>query len=181
MNMDSVCILADHSQAVDRNAPTPTQTQRRRQAGTPDEDGDVDMEESQGSGNGSLEHLSKSLVRYALSCEFARKPVKRQDVNEKGRNIKVCETSGAILTVAVLGSHARLFKSVFDQANSELMDVFGMTMAELPRGEKVTARQKRGMFLICACCCLSLTAFSCRRIRLAEQSEQHVGASDYRP
>lgn len=45
---------------------------------------------------------------------------------------------------AVLGSHARLFKSVFDQANSELMDVFGMAMVELPKGEKVTARQKRG-------------------------------------
>ncbi|KAF2621218.1 MAGE-domain-containing protein [Macroventuria anomochaeta] len=112
--------------AVEQDAPTPTQTQRRRQAETPDEDGDVDMEESQKSGSGSLEQLSKSLVRYALSCEFARKPIKRQDVNEK-----------------VLGSHARLFKSVFAQANSELMDVFGMTMAELPKGEKVTTRQKR--------------------------------------
>lgn len=48
------------------------------------------------------------------------------------------------LTCAVLGSHARLFRSVFDQANSELMDVFGMTMVELPKGEKVTVRQKRG-------------------------------------
>jgi hypothetical protein len=38
-----------------------------------------------------------------------------------------------------------LFRSVFDQANSELMDVFGMQFAELPKGEKVTARQKRGM------------------------------------
>lgn len=54
------------------------------------------------------------------------------------------------LTVAVLGSHARLFKSVFDQANSELMDVFGMQFAELPKGEKVTARQKRGMCVIVA-------------------------------
>ncbi|KAH6633768.1 MAGE family-domain-containing protein [Boeremia exigua] len=84
------------------------------------------MEESQHGGGGSVDQLSKSLVRYALSCEAARKPIKRQDVNEK-----------------VLGSHARLFKTVFDQANSELMDVFGMAMAELPRGERVTARQKR--------------------------------------
>ncbi|KAF3040673.1 hypothetical protein E8E12_003411 [Didymella heteroderae] len=112
----------------DVSTPTPTQTQRRRQAETPDEDGDVDMEESQsgGSASGSVEQLSKSLVRYALSCELARRPIKRQDVNER-----------------VLGSHARLFKSVFDQANSELMDVFGMQFAELPKGEKVTARQKR--------------------------------------
>jgi len=34
---------------------------------------------------------------------------------------------------------------VFEQANSELMDVFGMQFAELPKGEKVTARQKRGL------------------------------------
>jgi hypothetical protein len=42
------------------------------------------MEESQ-NGSGSLEQLSKSLVRYALSCEYARKPIKRPDVNEKGQ------------------------------------------------------------------------------------------------
>lgn len=51
-----------------------------------------------------------------------------------------------MLMSTVLGSHARLFKSVFDQANSELMHVFGMTMAELPRAERVTMRQKRGTF-----------------------------------
>jgi hypothetical protein len=43
------------------------------------------MEDSQQTGSGSLEQLSKGLVRYALSCEFARKPIKRQDVNEKGQ------------------------------------------------------------------------------------------------
>jgi hypothetical protein len=77
---------ANGSQAVD-NGPTPTQTQRRRQAETPDEDGDVDMEEeSQDRGSNSVEQLSKSLVRYALSCELARKPIKRQDINEKGKH-----------------------------------------------------------------------------------------------
>lgn len=110
------------------------------------------MDESQnsGSGSGSVEQLSKSLVRYALSCEYARKPIKRQDVNEKGGTR--CCILRAGLTIAVLGSHARLFKSVFEQANSELMDVFGMTMAELPKGEKVTARQKRGRSCQCMLC-----------------------------
>ncbi|KAF1353026.1 MAGE-domain-containing protein [Lizonia empirigonia] len=107
------------SQAVDYDAPT------QRRAETADADSDVDMEASQ-DGSGSVEQLSRSLVRYALSCEYARKPIKRQDVNER-----------------VLGSHARMFKTVFEQANSELMDVFGMAMAELPKGERVTARQKR--------------------------------------
>lgn len=44
----------------------------------------------------------------------------------------------------MLESHARAFKAVFEQANSELMDVFGMQLVELPKSEKVTARQKRG-------------------------------------
>jgi hypothetical protein len=45
------------------------------------EDGERD------SGSGSLEQLSKGLVRYALSCEHSRKPIKRQDINDKGRSI----------------------------------------------------------------------------------------------
>ncbi|CAO2653278.1 Nn.00g026890.m01.CDS01 [Neocucurbitaria sp. VM-36] len=114
--------------ADEEDAPTPTQTQRnRRLHDAPEDSEDVDMEDSQqDSGSGSLEQLSKGLVRYALSCEYSRKPIKRQDVNEK-----------------VLGSHARLFKEVFARANSELMEVFGMQMVELPKADRVTMRQKR--------------------------------------
>jgi hypothetical protein len=46
----------------------------------------------------------------------------------------------------VLGSRTRLFKQVFDAANGQLLDVFGMQMVELPVREKVTIQQKRGMF-----------------------------------
>jgi hypothetical protein len=35
-------------------------------------------------GSGSVEQLAKGLVRFALSCEHARKPIKRQEINEKG-------------------------------------------------------------------------------------------------
>jgi hypothetical protein len=48
------------------------------------------------------------------------------------------------LTVVVLGSQTRMFRDVFNRANSELMDVFGMQMIELPKAERVTVRQKRG-------------------------------------
>ncbi|KAF2125673.1 MAGE-domain-containing protein [Dothidotthia symphoricarpi CBS 119687] len=114
--------------AGEDDGPTPTQTQRsRQQVDTPPEDvEDVDMEDHEDTGSGSLEQLSKGLVRYALSCEYARKPIRRQDVTEK-----------------VLGSHTRLFKDVFARANSELQDVFGMQMVELSVAEKVTMRQKR--------------------------------------
>ncbi len=43
----------------------------------------MDMDETQYGGD-SVEQLAKGFVRYALACEFARKPIKRQDVNEKG-------------------------------------------------------------------------------------------------
>lgn len=52
----------------------------------------------------------------------------------------------------VLGSHSRLFKNVFQQANSDLMDVFGMQMAELPKAERVTIRQKRGRWIRAPSC-----------------------------
>ncbi|USP78664.1 Non-structural maintenance of chromosome element 3 [Curvularia clavata] len=89
-----------------------------------------DDEQAGDSGGGieSVEHMAKALVRYALSCEHSRRPIKRQDINEKA---------------AVLGSHTRLFKQVFAQANSQLMDVFGMQLVELPKAERVTLRQKR--------------------------------------
>jgi hypothetical protein len=54
------------------------------------------------------------------------------------------------LTPPVLGSHTRLFKEVFSRAQNELMDVFGMQMIELPKAERVTMRQKRGMSLTLA-------------------------------
>lgn len=50
-----------------------------------------------------------------------------------------------ILIFTVLGSHARLFKEVFMRANADLMEVFGMQLVELPKAERVTLRQKRGM------------------------------------
>jgi hypothetical protein len=74
-------------QAAEEHTPTPTQTQRGRRDDTPEADEDVDMEdvERDTGGSGSLEQLSKGLVRYALSCEHSRKPIKRQDISEKGK------------------------------------------------------------------------------------------------
>jgi hypothetical protein len=66
---------------------TPTQNQRRTRNDTPDMDEDVEMEDGdQDTGSGSVEQLAKSLVRYAISCEHSRKPIKRPDINEKGRS-----------------------------------------------------------------------------------------------
>ncbi|KAF2680392.1 MAGE-domain-containing protein [Lentithecium fluviatile CBS 122367] len=118
---------------TDDDASTPTLTQSRRNRWLeepPEEEDELDKEEEEEAetdhGSGSIAQLSKNLVRYALACEYKRIPIKRPDVGQK-----------------VLGTHARMFKAVFEAANSQLMDVFGMQMVELPNKEKVTIRQKR--------------------------------------
>ncbi|KAK7972784.1 hypothetical protein PG996_007003 [Apiospora saccharicola] len=119
----------------------PTQTQRRRrdedeeprrrsrrqvesdaeEASSQDEDGDVSM-----GGGGDEAQLIKKLVRYALACEHARIPIKRDGIREK-----------------VLGSNSRSFKTIFDGAQLQLRHVFGMEMEELPVKEKRTLKEKQ--------------------------------------
>lgn len=85
---------------------------------------------------------------------------------------------GASLTGAVLGTHSRMFRDVFLRANSDLMDVFGMQLVELPKADRVTVRQKRGAQGR-QCSTTLLTQRSRRRNRFAEQELGHVGAADY--
>ncbi|KAK7750460.1 hypothetical protein SLS62_007650 [Diatrype stigma] len=107
---------------------------RRRQGRRPndsDEDSgaseaeqeDVSMDQS---GDGAEDLLANKLVRYALACEYARMPIKRDGIRDK-----------------VLGNNARLFRRVFDGAQTQLRQVFGMEMAELPVKEKRTLKEKQ--------------------------------------
>lgn len=70
--------------------------------------------------------MVKKLVRLALASEVNRRPTRRTDISEK-----------------VLGNSPRAFKKVFEDANKQLQNIFGMTMTELPQKEKVTTAQKR--------------------------------------
>ncbi|KAL6703829.1 hypothetical protein ACN47E_009048 [Coniothyrium glycines] len=119
-----------HAAEAENEVAPPTQTHRQRQRNAePDEEEEEDVDMDEGDldrGSGALGQLSKGLVRYVLACEHSRKPIKRQDINEK-----------------VLGSHTRLFKEVFLRANNDLMEVFGMQLVELPKADRVTVRQKR--------------------------------------
>ena len=73
--------------------------------------------------------MVKKLVRLALASEYSRIPIRRADIGTK-----------------VLGEGAsRQFKHVFDGAQKELLNTFGMQLLELPVKEKVTVSQKRGM------------------------------------
>lgn len=87
-----------------------------------------DEEPSASNSASSLNTLIQKMVRLALACEYARLPIRRADISAK-----------------VLGEQgARQFKMVFEGAQRELRDRFGMEMTELPAREKVTILQRRG-------------------------------------
>ncbi|KAI1309534.1 MAGE protein [Xylaria venustula] len=90
-----------------------------------DDDQDVNMDRGAGDST-SDDQLVKKLVRYALACEYARMPIKRDGIREK-----------------VLGAQARSFRRVFDAAQEQLQKVFGMEMVELPVREKRTLKDKQ--------------------------------------
>lgn len=76
--------------------------------------------------------------------------------------MRLAFTTTYLLRRAVLGSYSRSFKQVFDVANMQLKDTFGMEMVELPNKEKVTIRQKRGMHQACPCLFPANSTSCCR-------------------
>lgn len=74
--------------------------------------------------------MVKKLVRLALSSEYSRQPIRRVDISNK-----------------VLGERgSRQFKTVFEETQRVLSDIFGMQLSELPGKEKVTVQQRRGEY-----------------------------------
>ncbi|KAK3363635.1 MAGE family-domain-containing protein [Lasiosphaeria hispida] len=119
----------------------PAQQRRRRQAAQEESDEDVRQRSAspENSGSDGDERMGgietdetsqwiKKLVRYALACDFARTPIRRDGIKEK-----------------VLGRHGREFKKVFAGAQKQLRATFGMEMVELPAKDRnlLTADQKR--------------------------------------
>ncbi len=49
-----------------------------------DDEQDIDMDKPAGADNTSDDQLVKKLVRYALACEYARIPIKRDGIRDKG-------------------------------------------------------------------------------------------------
>ncbi|KAJ6093004.1 MAGE protein [Penicillium sp. IBT 16267x] len=113
---------------VDSDAPQPQHTRRRQRSRSSSEDADM----SDASNNGaraptSLDALVKKMVRYALATEYARLPIRRADISTK-----------------VLGEQGTgMFKTVFEQAQKQLREKFGMEMVELPARENFTISQRR--------------------------------------
>jgi melanoma-associated antigen len=88
---------------------------------------DPDAEPDGNESSEQCEQLARKLVRYSLSCEHSRTPIRRADIAAK-----------------VLGPSSRQFRAVFAEAQLMLRETFGMELVELPKAEKITAQQKRG-------------------------------------
>ena len=93
-----------------------------------DDDDEPNHESSDSSNTTTVALLSKKLIRLALSCSYARIPLRRSDISLK-----------------VFGpTHpSRLFQAVLRASQTTLRRTFGMELIELPVREKVTVSQRR--------------------------------------
>ncbi|KAJ5585186.1 uncharacterized protein N7459_004986 [Penicillium hispanicum] len=114
----------------DESTPETTTNMRRQRprGGTASPAGEAPDSEDSGAGApSSTDAMVKKMVRLALASEYSRLPIRRTDISAK-----------------VLGEQgSRQFKLVFDSAQRELRQRFGMEMTELPAREKVTITQRR--------------------------------------
>ncbi|QSS64873.1 MAGE superfamily domain-containing protein [Histoplasma capsulatum] len=110
--------------------PTQQQKRQRRQASDSDSDASTDdrsTPEISTQLHRAIEVMVKKLVRLALASEYSRQVIRRTDIRDK-----------------VLGEQgSRQFRQVFEGAQRELMEKFGMQMVEQPLREKVTISQRR--------------------------------------
>ncbi|OQE14540.1 hypothetical protein PENFLA_c037G08346 [Penicillium flavigenum] len=113
--------------AASETETTPSARQRRRQSEETDSSPAPDSDDGGPSAPTSTDGMVKKLVRLAIASEYSRLPIRRNDISAK-----------------VLGEQgSRQFKLVFDQAQREMRQRFGMEMTELPAREKVTITQRR--------------------------------------
>ncbi|KAL7787949.1 MAGE family domain-containing protein [Trichoderma ceciliae] len=86
-------------------------------------DDDVEMN---GTSSSADDQMAKKLVRYAISCEYSRTPIRRDGIKER-----------------VLGKQGRSFRKIFTLAQNHLRTIWGMELRELPVREKMTLHEKR--------------------------------------
>ncbi|KAJ3502600.1 hypothetical protein NM208_g16693 [Fusarium decemcellulare] len=80
-----------------------------------------EMDEDRPRAQSADQQLAKKLIRYAISCEYSRTVIRRD----------------------VLGNQGRSFRRIFDLAQQQLKDVWGMELRELPVREKMSLQEKR--------------------------------------
>lgn len=131
----------------DSNEPSHRQTQkhaqqrRRRQSTPPSSAASAseanDENDSQASDSQALDTqthlrtLTKKLVRLALSSEYARQPLRRVTIDAK------------IMRDAASFGNKVQFRTVFNEAQKTLRNIFGMELVDLPRSEKTDINERR--------------------------------------
>ncbi|KAF4977667.1 hypothetical protein FDECE_18325, partial [Fusarium decemcellulare] len=85
-----------------------------------------EMDEDRPRAQSADQQLAKKLIRYAISCEYSRTVIRRDGIKER-----------------VLGNQGRSFRRIFDLAQQQLKDVWGMELRELPVREKMSLQEKR--------------------------------------
>ncbi|TQW00970.1 hypothetical protein V2A60_001999 [Cordyceps javanica] len=104
-----------------------TQLQQENENGSAEEPDTADeASENEDPSHAADEMLAKKLVRYALSCEYSRTPIRRDGIKER-----------------VLGSQGRAFRRIFALAQKQLRTIWGMELRELPVREKMLLQEKR--------------------------------------
>lgn len=106
------------------------------------------MDVDAGAAQSADDQLAKKLVRYAISCEYSRTPIRRDGIKEKGTDRQESTRPGdrdQWLTGAnaVLGDRGRSFRRIFALAQKQLRLVWGMELRELSVREKMTLHEKR--------------------------------------
>ncbi|KAJ5760181.1 hypothetical protein N7520_007337 [Penicillium odoratum] len=111
----------------DSDASQTQQTRRRQRSRSSSQEDMSDASAHGARAPTSLDALVKKMVRFALASEYGRLPIRRTDISTK-----------------VLGDLGTgMFKIVFENAQKQLREKFGMEMVELPAREKVTISQRR--------------------------------------
>ncbi|KAF2395541.1 MAGE-domain-containing protein [Trichodelitschia bisporula] len=109
----------------------PRGTQKRAAVESDSDSGDMDAIAASTQAVEAVEDTARKMVRYALSCEYSRVPVRKNALTE------LCNTG------AGGGRRGAAFKAVFPRAQRMLEEVWGMRLEELPLREKVTMAQRR--------------------------------------
>ncbi|KAF2433963.1 MAGE-domain-containing protein [Tothia fuscella] len=102
------------------------QHRRRRRSTSAESTQRPSRSDGEGEDNGTVtEQLARKLVRYALSCEYSRRPIRREEFAKQ------------------MGTHSTKFNAVYKEANLMLQDRFGMEMVQFAMKEKVTLKERR--------------------------------------
>lgn len=78
----------------------------RQRANRRDPDNDFDNDSEDGmdvdgeAGSSADDQLAKKLVRYALSCEYSRTPIRRDGIKERGKKTCISREMRYILTLS---------------------------------------------------------------------------------